>query len=289
MITLPDLRTSLLDLLHELAGTEIKLIIGGGFGIYLKAEYVQKKELPTLLKEWPEARSTNDIDLFLRAELLINSPKLAPLSKAILLLGYKVIQGAEKYQFAKPDPTGSGEKGIKIDILTGPRSRFIGTKVKTDVRRVRPQPSVDLHAHPVDEVPTLEQGLLALKIQGNLTDKTPWESEVYIPHPFSYLMMKLFAFSDRVQDPDKEYGRYHALDLYTITATMTEIEWKEALKFREDLKDDPFIIKAAELVETSFSDMDKMGLIRLRENRYFRPQLQITEFISAMKDLFPIS
>ena len=32
MIGLPDLNSSLLELLHELQGTEVKLIIGGGFG-----------------------------------------------------------------------------------------------------------------------------------------------------------------------------------------------------------------------------------------------------------------
>jgi len=35
MITIPDLQTALLDLLHEVEGTEIRLIIGGGYGIYL--------------------------------------------------------------------------------------------------------------------------------------------------------------------------------------------------------------------------------------------------------------
>jgi hypothetical protein len=42
MITMPDLQTSLLDLLFEIEGTDIKLIIGGGFGIYLKIDYVQQ-------------------------------------------------------------------------------------------------------------------------------------------------------------------------------------------------------------------------------------------------------
>lgn len=40
MITIPDLQTSLLDLLFEIKETDIKLIIGGGFGIYLKIGYV---------------------------------------------------------------------------------------------------------------------------------------------------------------------------------------------------------------------------------------------------------
>lgn len=163
MITIPDLRTSLLDLLHEIAATDIKLIIGGGFGIYLKVDYVQRLGIRTLLQEWPEPRSTNDLDLFLRPELLIESTKLRPLAKALTKLGYQVVPGAEKYQFVKPGSAGADAGGVKIDILTGPQNCFQGTRVKADVRRARPHPSVGIHAHPVDEAPTLENGLLSMR------------------------------------------------------------------------------------------------------------------------------
>ena len=73
MITIPSLQTALLDLLHEVQGTEVKLIIGDGYGIYLKNNHVRRMGMGTLLQEWPEPRSTNDLDLFLRPELLINS------------------------------------------------------------------------------------------------------------------------------------------------------------------------------------------------------------------------
>ena len=89
MIAIPDLETSLLDILDEIEGTDIKLIVGGGFGIYLKTNYVQRLDRHTLLQEWPEARSTNDIELYLRPELLIESGKLRPLSEAISRLGYQ--------------------------------------------------------------------------------------------------------------------------------------------------------------------------------------------------------
>ena len=35
MITMPNLQTALLELLHEVESAEIRLIIGGGYGIYL--------------------------------------------------------------------------------------------------------------------------------------------------------------------------------------------------------------------------------------------------------------
>ena len=45
MITIPGLQTALLDLLHEVQGTDIKLTTGGGFGIYLKADHVRSPRI----------------------------------------------------------------------------------------------------------------------------------------------------------------------------------------------------------------------------------------------------
>lgn len=287
MITIPDLETSLLDLLLELEGTDIKPIIGGGFGIYLKTSHVKRLDKRTLLREWPEPRSTNDLDLFLRPELLIESSKLKPFAEAIARLGYKVVPGAEKYQFAKPGPGGADAGSIKIDILTGPQSSFRATRVKTDARRARPKPSVGIHAHPVDEALTLQEGLLPVQIAGKLSSGETSNAEVYLPHPYTFSMMKLFAFRDRLHDANMEFGRYHALDLYTILATTTEDEWEFALRLRNQYAGQAYVVEAGSLISEYFSDLDRMGLIRLRESPYYRPELQLDEFMSALQELFP--
>jgi hypothetical protein len=287
MIKISDLQTSLLDLLLEIEGTDIKLIIGGGFGIYLKADHVQRLGARTLLREWPEPRSTNDLDLFLRPELLIKSAKLKPLAEAIARLGYQAVPGAEKYQFIKPGPGGDQAGGVKIDILTGPQSRFQGTRVKADTRRARPNPSVGIHAHPVNEALTLERGLLPVTLPGKLRSGEPWQAEVFLPHPYTFSMMKLFTFRDRLDDTDKEFGRYHALDLYTILATTTEEEWRYALELRDQQGDQPYVLEAGRLVSEHFSAPDRLGMIRFRESSYYRPELQLDEFISALQELFP--
>jgi len=287
MITLPDLQTSLLDLLHEVRDTDIKLIIGGGFGIYLKTDQVQRLGMRTVLQEWPEPRSTNDLDLFLRPELIIEPEKLKPLAKAIAKLGYQVVPGAEKYQFVKPGPGGADAGSIKIDILTGPQSCFQDTSVKVDTRRARPNPSVGVHAHPVDEALTLEKGLLSITLAGDLSSGEPWQAEIFVPHPYTFLMMKLFAFRDRYDDAEKEFGRYHALDLYTIIATTTEDEWRYALELRDKVEDQPYVSEARRLVSEHFSSLDCLGIIRLQESPYFRAEFQIDEFMSALQELFP--
>jgi hypothetical protein len=287
MIMIPDLQTALLDLLHEVQGMEIKLIIGGGFGIYLKTDHVRRLCAKTFFREWPEPRSTNDLDLYLRPELLIQSMKLKPLAEAITRLGYQVVPGAEKYQFVKPGPGGVRAGSVKIDILTGPQSRFQDTPVRADTRRARPNPSVGIHAHPVDEALTLEEGLLPETLTGKLSSGEPWQAEVFLPHPYTFLMMKLFAFKDRLNDVNKEYGRYHALDLYTILATTMEMEWKQALEFRDQLGDEPYIMEAGRLVSKHFTALDRLGIIRLRESSYYRPELRLDEFMSGLQELFP--
>jgi hypothetical protein len=59
MKSLQPLTNALADLLHELNGTDIKLIIGGGFGIYLKTTYVREHKLRTLLEIWREIQPVN--------------------------------------------------------------------------------------------------------------------------------------------------------------------------------------------------------------------------------------
>jgi len=288
MNRLSGLAKSLLELVHELPGTDIKLIIGGGFGIYLKADYVRRTGCPTLLREWPEARSTNDLDLFLRPELLIESAKLKPLKAALDQLGYQVVPGAEKYQFVKNGPEGALAGSVKIDFLTGPRSRFQGTRVKADNRRARPNPSVGIHAHPMEEALTLEQGLLSVSLEGDLGSGEPWRTEVFLPHPYTFLMMKLFAFKDRFYDAQNDFGRHHALDLYTILATTTEKEWEYALDLGKQHKGQPCIIEAGTLVSQYFSALDLLGMIRLRESPYCRKGLELGKFMSVLQEMFPV-
>jgi hypothetical protein len=160
--------------------------------------------------------------------------------------------------------------------------------VKADARRARPKPSIGIHAHPVDEAPTLENGIIPILLEGKLSSGHPWSGEVFLPHPYTFSMMKLFAFRDRLQDPDKEYGRYHALDLYVILATTTEQEWEIALEIRDKQESETIIKEAGQLVSEYFSTFDRMGMIRLRESPYFRSELQLNEFMSALQELFPV-
>lgn len=275
MSELASLEKSLLDLLSQLDSTTCPIILGGGYGLYLRRTILQREGPRTLLEHWPEARSTNDLDLFLRPELLCDSSRLAPLKSALDELGYTPIEGAEHYQFRKDDPDGFIERGIKIDLLTGPRSCFEGSGLKVDERRVRPIPSIKVHAHPTDEAITLGENLQQVDFQ----NKT-----VFLPHPFTYALMKLFAFRDQV---DFEHqGSHHALDLYCIIAMMTEEEWTTAKRMANANADSAIVDEASRIVSEMFESLTGQGLLVMRANPYCSDQLQLSEFIELIKELF---
>ncbi len=91
-----SLTTALLDLLKELEDVDLPLIIGGGFGIYLRYLRISQERPQTMFVSLPEPRSTNDLDVFLRAELLLDSSRLKPLREALSRLGYEVIKGPDQ-------------------------------------------------------------------------------------------------------------------------------------------------------------------------------------------------
>ena len=280
MSQMPELRTALLDLLVATQTANLRLILGGGYGLVLKREYVRKLGVPTLLKVWPEARSTNDLDLFLRAELLIDSKRLRPLRDSLTILGYQVTHGAEHYQFVRPGP-------LKIDLLTGPASQFANSKVKVDERRASPRPSEKIHAHITNEAIALEEGLITVPVTGVTSAGNQITHGIAIPHPFTYLLMKLHAYNDQHKKPDKDYGAYHAMDLYTIIAMTTEQEWNEAKQFRLKYIGVPEVQKACRIVSELFSSMTTKGVLAIRGNPYFLPSFEIDDFISNMSELFP--
>lgn len=284
MKDMATLNIALMDLLKEMDGRDIPLIIGGGYGIYLRYQRIVEERRVTMFDELPEPRSTNDMDLFLRAELLLDSNRLRPFRVALSKLNYEVVPGAEHYQFIRPGPGGDKERSVKIDLLTGPTKPFEGTDVKFDRRRVKPKPPIDLHAHPCEEALTLTEGAARCPVSGFMSDGTPHHGDVWLPHPFTFLTMKLFALRDRMMDVAKDYGRHHALDLYTVVGSMSPSEWDETLAFKRRYADTRVVQECGRIVSDLFSGMDRPGTLRLRENAYFRSAFRTMDFLDALRE-----
>ena len=103
----------------------------------------------------------------------------------------------------------------------------------------------------------------------------------------TFAMMKLFAFRDRIDDRDKDFGQYHALDLYSALALTDEREWEEAIALSERHRSAPEVQEAGRIVAQHFLSPTSTGMLRLRESPYFRPEMQLEDFFSTLGLLFP--
>ena len=61
-----------------------------------------------------------------------------------------------------------------------------------------------------------------------------------------------------------------------------------ALQLRDQYKNDPPAKEAGSLVSEYFSSQERIGMIRLMESPYYRPELQNEEFMSALQEMFPL-
>ncbi|MBN1488429.1 MAG: hypothetical protein JXA69_00805 [Phycisphaerae bacterium] len=283
METLDVLKTSLLDLHKEVARHGIRLIVGGGYGLYLKQQLLQSQHIETLLdvEIWPEARATNDLDVFLTAEVATDSTSMKVIRSALDKLGYLEIESAKFYQFVKPLRVG---QQVKLDLLAGPLGQY-EERAKVDVRRVRPRRSVNLHARRVDEALCIEESCTEIEVDGCLSSGEAHEATVCVPQSFSYLLMKLWAFRDRKDDADKDMGRHHALDVLCIVAMMTRQEYEETHHLFSMYAEQEPARAARRTVRECFADDNAIGMIRMREHQLFRRDIDIAAFLRNLHAL----
>jgi len=282
-------RDPLLDQLRQfaerLAEKNISLVIGGGYGLLLKANHIQRSGARTRLDQIPIARSTGDIDVFLTTEVIIDKGNMAAIRKALDDLGYSPVPGAEFYQFFREVTIGGAKRNLKFDFLAAPVLGEQAKKVKADVRRIRPRGASEspMHAHTTPEALTVEEHLLAVDI-GEGGERV----EIFLPHPFSYVLLKLFALRDQIDNEAKEFGRHHAFDIYSTWAMMTEEELEQAEQLRGSYADVGIMPEAIEIAYAIFADENAKGVIRLKEHARFEKVelVEIAEFTEEIRTLF---
>ena len=278
------LREQLRLLAPELQKDEIKLILGGGYGLVLKTEYIRQTNAATRFEEIPQARSTNDLDLFLSAEIITSAEKIEKIRDALKKLKFEPV--APFFQFRLPVMFEGRDLPVKIDLLAAPPETEEQLKlVKINKPRIRPKNAKNIHGYLTEEALTIEENLLPINIAGN--DENPLE--IYLPHPFSYIVMKLFALRDRLEDEEKDFGAYHAFDIYRIIAMITEKEWNEAINLRENYRNAPKIIEAAEIVGEIFANVESIGVLRVRQHArsvaFIIPQENLVALIEDLQEL----
>lgn len=283
------LTASLLDLLHELESQEIVLTVGGGFGLFLKRQHLTSTGQQMLFDRLPEPRATNDLDLFLRAEVLADLDRTRLVAEAIRRLGYTVVEEAKFLQWKREILVGSvpQPQEVKIDVLVGPLGKY---RVNLHVKKPRVRPKgrndIQFHAHAVEEAIHIEDEPIAVTISGRRSTGEPCGGTVYVPEAFPYLMMKLHAFEDRKDDAEIDLGRHHALDLYTITGMMTEREYERSRELGAFQTDNRYFQRARAIVRNYFGGTTAVGVLRIQEHKLFRKEFLLDEFMSVLGEIF---
>jgi hypothetical protein len=280
------LLTTLLDLDAAL-GSKAPLILAGGYGLYLKQLYLtENSRIQTLFApgDWPAARTTNDIDLVLQAEIVTDSVSMKSLRRALDQLGCRVVETAKYTQFVrdmKPGP-------VKIDLLAAPLGRF-ANRVPKDPRRVKPRPSVKLHASKLEEALGVDRHARRLPIEGRLSSGGKHRTEILIPQAFTYLLMKLCAFRDRMDDMDQQLGQHHALDIYRIVGMLTRDEDPDVRHLRLEFAEHPTVVEARGIAVTHFTFPDGIGRLRIREHPLYKPTLNLDRFSEELELLLGVT
>jgi hypothetical protein len=277
------LESALSELALKAEVHDIPLIVGGGYGLVLRARQVHALGIPTL-RAVPAVRSTQDLDLFLKADLLVDERRIAKLRDILHELGYQAVTGAEYYQFMRELELDTRKWVVKIDLLASLPLDVEKLKLlKYDRRRARPRGVKDFHAHTAPEACSVGDYVVPVDLENG--------ARIHLPHPFSYAVLKLFALRDRIGDQRKDMGWYHAFDLYTIFAMITEQQWGEALMLRDNFPDPRIAREARRIVHDLFADTDSRGILALRQHAMISgiasDEIILPEFLRDIHELFP--
>ena len=286
------LKASLLDILYELKETDLRLILGGGYGLYLKRLHALRQReagVRLLIETVSPARSTNDLDIFLRTEIIANAEHVKQFREALDRLNYRVIESAKYYQFVRKIILEDGiEREVKIDLLTRRPDLALYPTLEADIRRVRPKPSQGLHAHTTNEALAIEDNPIEIALSGSRTTGDNFEGRLYLPQTYPFLMMKLFAFRDQANNEQKSYGREHALDLYTLISILTEEEFAISQQLASRYATSLEANEARAITASLFDNSASLGVRRLREHMLYSANMDAEKFIDVLKRIFRI-
>ncbi len=264
------LTATVLDLDDALGG-HAELLLAGGFGLYLKQLHLAASGVRTLLhvNRWPRARTTQDIDLFLRAEVVADASRMVQYREALDRLGFAVEEEAKWLKFRRS----INRLEVVVDLMVGPMGELAAQTERSSFR-VKPKGSSGLHARATDDALGVEHEPLRLRVSGARSIGVEHDCEVLVAQSFPFVLMKLGAVRDRINDADKDEGRHHALDLYRIAAMQTEREDAVARELAARFAGHPMVERAQRVIDNLFVPRDRLGRLRLREHPLCPPDAE---------------
>lgn len=254
----------------------IKFILAGGYGLIIKHRYVRREQLETLCDDVRHLnpRSTMDLDLFLEVDLIADPDHASWLRNEIQDLGYE--PSVKYFQFRKSERSQNREVDLEIDLLSPPPEERDDVHIKKPRLRAKDveNDTEKLHAYQTNEAITVDQKLTRIQM-GESKNAQP-EPFVYLPNPFSYLILKFFAFRDRKnraeqassqeeREVERDQANAHAFDTYAILAMTTEEEWDSAEKLVEAYDSHEVVNETRDIISNDFLQDDQPGIIAIKE------------------------
>lgn len=257
-MTTDHLLKALQDLARLLAAHGIRVTVGGGYGLVLRAMRPPEAEGRTRLAQRLPQRGTEDIDFFLDAEIVTSGERMTAIRSALDHLGY--LPTVNYMQFAMPSHAPGISATVKLDLLTGPVPDADAALVSVKAMRVRPVSTHGLHAYLTPEAFSLAKGRQEIEIGDDGESLV-----VSVLHPFTYLVLKLFALRDRLERSTDTKQRYHALDLLSVWASLTENEWNQVTAWSREHSGEQCMQEAQSICRSLFGGATARGVIALRE------------------------
>lgn len=184
--TFGPLAPHLLDFAHAMQARELPLTLVGGFGLLLRRQWRVHQEVRTLIANIPQARATDDFDVLLRLEVLLDASLRKAIREVLSSQGYEA--HAANFQFIKPYSSSAGRKPVRIDFLA-PKESIPGIKISR--MRIGPEkstPNNSLHGYATPEAILVDEAPLVVLIEGTGSDGQEKAAQVRLPHPYTLSM-----------------------------------------------------------------------------------------------------
>ncbi len=216
-------------------------------------------------------------------ELLVQLPEMQTVRTVLDELNFEVITGSQFWQFVLP------ATDVKIDLLTGPipeeAKPLLTIEPGKNSRRVRPKGDLELHARRTPEALGMAENQEEITVEGKLSNGSEYSGINRIPSPFTYLMMKLTAFGDQVDDELRAFGRHHALDVYRTIAMINEDQFTQTKEQFDRYSNESAARHVVALAKDLFGTRESPGILRMREHAIYGTNMDIGTFIDVLREL----
>ena len=135
-----------------------------------------------------------------------------------------------------------------------------------------------LHGHITEEAEYIDEDLRTVSLSETFEDVSIEDDViVYVPCPTNLMIMKLHAFSDRIEGEREGLDRAmaHAFDIYIAIMLTNREDLKEGQELLSRHNDSDIILKTKTIIKNSFSNYEKVGWQTVLSSTNFHSQMSL--------------